>query len=119
MPGRSLIFCFSFVSLRDEHPISSSFTTYASAPSQKGYACVCADHSALEIGELVPRSLAHLMEPSFFFRALDKYEISLLVLRATIHRKVLNLWIVVRTVTIVGGRQAAIVRCQADFSRYV
>jgi hypothetical protein len=33
------------------------------------------------------------MEPSFLLRPLDRYETSLLILRAVIHRNVLNLWI--------------------------
>ena len=41
--------------------------------------------------DLFPSSI----EPSFFFYTLDRYETSLLRLRTTIPRNVLNLWIVI------------------------
>ena len=40
------------------------------------------------------------MEPSFLLRPLDRYETSLLLLRAVIHRNVLNLWIAIGLVGI-------------------
>ena len=40
------------------------------------------------------------MEQSFLLRPLDRYETSLLLLRAVIHRNVLNLWIAIGLVGI-------------------
>jgi hypothetical protein len=46
------------------------------------------------------------MEPSFFFYPLDRYETSLQMLRTSVHRKSLSLWITARVVAIINGGQA-------------
>jgi len=50
-------------------------------------------HSALAMSNWSLDPFPHSLEPSFLLRPLDRYETSLLLLRAVIPRKVLNLWI--------------------------
>jgi hypothetical protein len=55
------------------------------------------------------------MEPSFLLRPLDRYETSLLLLRAVIPRNVLNLWIAMGLRARASAQREPVGSCQGNF----